>query len=234
MEYNIYCDESCHIEHDHNDVMILGGVWCEKDKSAQINSDLMEIRMSYGLKKTAELKWTKVSPSLLDYYKELVDYFFNNKYLSFRGYIARGKKELDHDSHNQQYDEWYYKMYYHMLTYIIDQDTKSSYSMYLDIKDTIGNEKVKKLHEILSNKYFSTKVNIDKIQLVKSEDVVLVQFADLFIGALSYRNRNLKSSDAKLSIVEKIESKNGTSMFSSVPLSNMKANWYVWTPDHWR
>ena len=26
--FNIYCDESCHIEHDHKDYMFLGSVSC--------------------------------------------------------------------------------------------------------------------------------------------------------------------------------------------------------------
>lgn len=30
MEYNIYCDESCHLQHDHNDIMVLGGILCKK------------------------------------------------------------------------------------------------------------------------------------------------------------------------------------------------------------
>ena len=27
MEYNIYCDESCHLEHDGEKYMILGGIY---------------------------------------------------------------------------------------------------------------------------------------------------------------------------------------------------------------
>ena len=26
--YNVYCDESCHLENDHQKVMTLGAVWC--------------------------------------------------------------------------------------------------------------------------------------------------------------------------------------------------------------
>ena len=28
MEYNIYCDESCHLQNDNSNVMVLGAVWC--------------------------------------------------------------------------------------------------------------------------------------------------------------------------------------------------------------
>ncbi|MCL0066152.1 DUF3800 domain-containing protein, partial [Dehalococcoidia bacterium] len=26
--YNIYCDESYHLEHDHQEIMVLGALWC--------------------------------------------------------------------------------------------------------------------------------------------------------------------------------------------------------------
>ena len=35
-EYNFYCDESCHLEHDNSNVMVLGAVWCPKDKRHEI------------------------------------------------------------------------------------------------------------------------------------------------------------------------------------------------------
>ena len=27
MEYNIYCDESCHLEHYRQPIMVIGGMW---------------------------------------------------------------------------------------------------------------------------------------------------------------------------------------------------------------
>ena len=33
--YNIYCDESCHLEHDHLGVMALGAVWCPAEKGTR-------------------------------------------------------------------------------------------------------------------------------------------------------------------------------------------------------
>lgn len=31
MKYNVYCDESCHLEHDNSSVMILGAMYCPED-----------------------------------------------------------------------------------------------------------------------------------------------------------------------------------------------------------
>ena len=36
MKYNIYSDESCHLEHDGNDIMVIGGILCPKSKAKEI------------------------------------------------------------------------------------------------------------------------------------------------------------------------------------------------------
>ena len=33
---NVYCDESCHLEHDRQSVMVLGAVWCLEEKARGI------------------------------------------------------------------------------------------------------------------------------------------------------------------------------------------------------
>ena len=34
--YNVYCDESCHLEHDRQSIMVLGAVWCPLEKTRAI------------------------------------------------------------------------------------------------------------------------------------------------------------------------------------------------------
>ena len=33
--FKVYCDESCHLENDHQKVMVLGAVWCLFDKTRE-------------------------------------------------------------------------------------------------------------------------------------------------------------------------------------------------------
>ena len=40
---NIYCDESCHLEHDGIKPMLLGCVWCEEQKKDAIFKRLRAI-----------------------------------------------------------------------------------------------------------------------------------------------------------------------------------------------
>ncbi len=61
--YNVYCDESCHLENDHQQAMVLGAVWCPLEKSREIAVRLREIKQKNGMSPQFEVKWTKVSPS---------------------------------------------------------------------------------------------------------------------------------------------------------------------------
>ena len=49
MEYNIYCDESCHLQNDNSNVMVLGAVWCLKEKKREIFKRLRNIKEEHGL-----------------------------------------------------------------------------------------------------------------------------------------------------------------------------------------
>jgi len=74
-EFNIYCDESCHLPHDNSDLMVIGGISCPKDKAKIINSEILRIKEKNGVFRFAEIKWTKVSNSKYDMYKQLIDLF---------------------------------------------------------------------------------------------------------------------------------------------------------------
>lgn len=43
-DYNVYCDESCHLEKDGKKAMSLGAVWCPKGKVPEINKRIQEIK----------------------------------------------------------------------------------------------------------------------------------------------------------------------------------------------
>jgi hypothetical protein len=46
--YNIYCDESCHLEHDRQQVMVLGAVWCPAENAHDVSVRIREIKASHG------------------------------------------------------------------------------------------------------------------------------------------------------------------------------------------
>ena len=232
MKYNIYCDESCHLENDGNDIFVVGGLTCPQDKANKINSQIISIKESFNYKKESEIKWTKISNGNLDFYLALVDYFFNNPDLTFRGYIGRGKTELSHNAYSQTYDDWYYKMYYRMLEFILDNKSKDTFNIFLDIKDTLGSKKISVIKSYFNHHY--SKNIVSHIQLVRSDEVAILQLTDLLIGALSYAHRCLESSTAKLNVISYIEKRSQQNLLLSSSYTEKKANWFVWVPDHWR
>lgn len=236
--YNIYCDENCHLEYDKSDIMLLGAIMCPKELIHQISKDIRMIKVKHGISSCCEIKWTKVSMSKLDFYKDIVDYFFNKHELGFRALIATGKSTLTNDKYNQTYDEWYYKMYYLLLLKMLDP--LECYNIYIDIKDTNGGSKVNELQKILNNSLnYINKECVKKIQIVRSHEIELLGLCDLLIGAISYKNRFLKIekienrgvlSTAKIAICNHIMKKSGLSLEHTTSKSDTKFNLFVWEP----
>jgi len=227
--YNIYCDESCHLENDKMPVMVLGAVWCPRDSARVIAERIRELKVKDGLSRYFEAKWIKVSKAKLQFYLDLVDYFFDSKDLHFRAVIIPDKSKLSHVRFGQTHDDWYYKMYFTMLKQIFCPSDE--YHIYLDIKDTRGSEKVTKLHEVLcNNMYDFSKSIIERVQLVRSHEVEQLQLADLLIGSISYVNRDLNTSDAKVKLVERIRERSRYSLKHSTLLREEKFNLFRWHP----
>ena len=118
MLYNVYCDETCHLEHDGINDMVIGAVWCPQNKLREINQRIKEIKARNGISPSTELKWTKVSPAKVQAYKDVIDYFFDDDDLHFRAIIIPDKSKINHAAFHQTHDEWYYKMYFENTTVI--------------------------------------------------------------------------------------------------------------------
>lgn len=213
--FNIYCDESCHIEHDHKNFSLLGSVssaYNQVKRHAERIKYIKEKHHFYG-----EIKWTKVSSSQAQFYKDLLDYFFDTD-LQFRAVVVN-KSKINNQNYNQDYDTFYYKMYYYLLNH--NKNSQYSYNVYLDIKDTLSAHKVNTLKEILNVKYgvFRT------VQNIRSHESVLMQLADFITGALSY---NLNNSDkkvvAKNQIIERIKQHTNQNLVNSSNWSDFKMN----------
>lgn len=226
MKYNIYCDESCHLENDHQKIMVLGAIKCEKSYKKQAVNDIRNIKEKYNMNKFCEVKWTKVSPDKFDMYLELVNYFFSNPNLSFRAVVV-DKTKLKHELFNQTHDSFYYKVYYQLLCRIIVPNNENN--IYLDIKDTKGARKVRKLGEVLANGVYDFNMEcIKSAQNINSKESELLQLADILIGAISYLNRNENEkenySQSKMNLIETIINSSGYNLRKSTFLSEEKFN----------
>ncbi len=226
---NIYCDESCHLENDGQKAMVLGALSIPDGKRSEIKSRISDIRKRHNVSYNFEFKWTKVSPAKLDLYRDLIDYFFDDDDIRFRCVIIPNKNSLNHAQFNQSHDDWYYKMYFLLLKYIIKPQHK--YQIYIDIKDTRSNHKVQRLHDMLCNGQldFSKKI-IKRLQQVRSHEVNFIQLTDLLIGTVSYKARELNTSPAKQNLVEHIIARSRYSLTKSTLPTEEKFNIFVWQP----
>lgn len=227
--YNIYCDESCHLENDRQPIMVLGAVWCPREIAREIAAQIHELKRSHKLSAAFEVKWSKVSPGKLAFYQDLLDYFFDCAELHFRALIVGNKARLRHGHFGQDHDTWYYKMYFDLLKVLLSPHAE--YRIYVDVKDTRSPVKLKKLHEVLSNNMydFERRIIVD-IQAVRSHEVEQIQLADFLIGIVSYVNRDLQTSPAKTALVEQMKRKSKYSLTKTTLLREDKVNLFRWEP----
>ena len=212
--------------------MVLGGIWCPKDKAREANARLREIKAKHGFGPKFEAKWTKVSASKKQLYCDLVDYFFDNEELRFRALIIPDKAKLDHQAHGQTHDEWYYKMYFTMLKAILSPQDR--FRIFLDIKDSRGGRKVRKLHDVLCSSLYDFDVKIiESIQILRSHHVELLQLADLLIGAIGYINHQHSGNLGKVVLAGRIKERSGLSLERSTLLRAHKINLFRWDAN-WR
>ena len=226
--YNIYCDETCHLPHDHQSAMGLGAIWCARDDAALLSKEILALKALHRAQ--GELKWTKVSPARLPFYLALVDWFFSTPQVCYRGLAVQHKERLNHSTFNGgDADVFYYKMQFSLISKILSPDSR--YAIYLDVKDTQSRKRVKKLYEVLCNDaYDFTGEMVKSAQNIQSHESALMQLCDFFTGALGYRHRGLNSSAAKNAVVQCIETHLKRSLLVSSAVTERKFNVFVFTP----
>ena len=226
MEYNVYCDESCHLASNDSKYMLIGAVYCPKKKEKKVNEYIEHLKENYNLSDKIELKWNKIDKKTEKLYLDIINYFFNNDDLKFR-VIVIDKTKLDHKKYEQTENDFYHKAYYNMLKYIIIPG--NSYNIYPDIKDTNSYYYHQVMLDYLRIKMSDTnKKTIKKVQPIRSYEAPLLQINDILIGALSYYYRNLSENSVKLNIINKIKKLYQNSFDISSYYSNTKFNIFIW------
>lgn len=228
MEYNVYCDESCHLVTNNSKYMLIGAVYCPKDKTKKINEYIKHLKANYNLSNNIELKWNKIDKKTEKLYVDIINYFFNQDYLKFR-VIVIDKTILNHEKYNQTENDFYHKIYYEMLQYIISPE--NSYNIYPDIKDTNSYYYHQIMMSFLRKKIDDTNYQtIKKVQPIRSYESSILQINDILIGALSYYYRNLNTNPSKLKVMEEIKKLYNGPLDVTSSYSNTKFNIFIWKP----
>ena len=205
---HFYCDESCHLPADGEPNMLLGLVSSPAPRVRPLHQELQALWKRHGMAEDFEVKWTKVSPAKLDFYRDLLDWFFAQPDLGFRCVVLADKAAAYQRLPEDSQDQVYYSLYYELLRHATEPE--SSYRAFLDIKDTRGREKLRALHEALkidANDPLGER--IADLQHIRSHEIRLSQIADLLLGIVAYarRPRSPGDSKAKRALVHAFEDK---------------------------
>jgi len=226
--FNVYCDDCCHLEGDGINAMAWGALYCPESEVRSIAEAIRALKVQHGLSPTMEAKWTKVSPTKVDFYLALVDLFLADERLRFRGLVVLDKTQIDHARFDQTHDDWYYKMYFLLLRPIFCAPHR--YRIYMDVKDTRGGPKTRKLHEVVANDLYDfNRESVQRVQQIRSHESELLQLTDILIGALTYANRGLATSAAKRAIITRLQDRLGRNVLTRTStFSAIKFNLLVW------
>lgn len=231
MKY-IYCDESCHLEHDCAKAMLLGAITCPAEEKKRICAEIRAIKKRHGISSWSEIKWTGVSPSKEGFYIDLINFFANEGALSFRAVVIKDKANLNHTKYNNgSHDLWYYKAYYYLLDAIICYNNE--YTIFVDIKDTRGGPKVAKLREVLCNNIYDFKREVIKgIFQIRSHESEILQLTDLIMGAIGYYHnehyQTVASSQAKNAVVNALMEYYGRAISNGTSRGARKIDVFLW------
>jgi len=211
--FNIYCDESTHLQKDQQPYMIIAYISSAYNQLKQHKAHLKMLRAKHKVK--GEIKWSSVSGAKYHYYADLIDYFFSSD-LNFRAVII-DKKQIDESKPGFTHDDFYFRMYYQLLHHKLDM--ASHYNIYFDIKDTCSHKKLKKLQEILT-----WNASIRSFQFIRSHESSLMQLTDLIMGAINYKLRGENRVAAKMKLIERIETHCKIPITRSTPKAINKFN----------
>ena len=205
MKFEVYCDESrpdllCS-QHPTAQYMVIGGLWLAAEDRVQAKHDIHALRDKHKI--GGEFKWQKVSPSRLDFYRDLADWFVAmGDRLRFRCIaVEHGKVDLLR-FHESDQELGFYKFYYQMLHHwILDFN---EYAVFCDFKSNRVGSRLSELARCL--RYSNLTSDIVNVQATRSKESVLIQTADVLTGIAAARlNNNLKAGSAKWELVTHCE-----------------------------
>ncbi|WP_025146590.1 DUF3800 domain-containing protein [Pedobacter jeongneungensis] len=208
MDYRIFLDESCHFEKDSSSVMCIGYVKVSVDDYARLYEEIKNIKLRF--KSTFEIKWNKFSNSRVDFYKALVDLFFESS-MEFKCVLVKHKDRLSQDEfYNGSHENFYYKMIDFLLKN--NNNDGSRYQTYLDVINGRGKERLNKIQETFGNLHHGDSPFIS-FQHLNTENLFF-QLTDLFVGAITYKARFAKGDfdhfhPGKKEFISYLEEKSG-------------------------
>jgi hypothetical protein len=201
MDIDVYCDESYpdlfSSQNPQAQFLVIGSLWLSRVDRDRFKAGIHELRDQYKI--GGEFKWTKVSPSKLEFYITLLTWFYNQAdALRFRCIVIDHQQVNFIRFHQNDQELGFYKFYYQMLHHWIHPF--NHYQFFCDFKRNRLPDRLHTLRACLKNANLASE--IDTVQSVQSTESVLIQLTDVLTGMASGRlNNRLIPGSAKESLV---------------------------------
>jgi hypothetical protein len=226
MRYNLYCDEASTTGARY---MLIGGLWVPWETEPAVRSALSEVRARHNL--LAEMKWTKVSQTMLPAYKDFVDVFFAEPALAFKC-IVLDTRILDYETFHRGDEELgFYKFYFQLVSRNLTPG-----NLYWLFTDERKNRKPYRLAvlKLTVNRWWKKRADVEPLHNVeprRSHGEDLIQLTDILLGATAYAWNERMGSRAKLSLIAHIAQRLGwpTLRVATRPTAP-KVNIWKWRP----
>lgn len=189
-EIDLYCDES---RQDllvnkgaitpNNQYVCIGGLAVPREKRNELKSKINDLKKQYGI--VNEFKWGNVSANKIDFYKSLIDLFFEESFtdICFRCVVIDAN-EIDNEKYNDDDQELgYYKFYYQLIHNWINSNFL--YYVFTDYKTNKETNRLHELKRILNRRL--VKDNITIVQAVDSKESVILQMQNILMGVVAYK-----------------------------------------------
>ncbi len=223
MKVEVYCDESCpdllSSQSKQAKYMTIGSVWLPRENRDLYKSAIHQLRDQHRI--GGEFKWNKVSPSRIEFYKDLLSWFVSQgDELRFRCIVIDSNKVDLLKFHENDQELGFYKFYYQMIHHWIHECNE--YRIFCDFKSNRCRDRLHVLQKCLHSANLSA--TISGIQAIRSNESVLIQLADVLTGIASAKlNKKLSPNTAKLELVSHLETMFGKNI-APTPLCEKKFN----------
>lgn len=203
--------------------MGIGAILIPRWYKKRLVDTIKDIKTKYNI--IGEMKWRKVSPAYVEFYKEIIDFFIREEVINFYAIVV-DKDKVDLAKYHDGNEELaFYKWYYFLLKKKFE--TWATYYIYLDFKVKQDKKRVQKLQSFFDIQSEIEHFEIKKVEERKSDNHELIQLADFLIWAVcyAYNNKNEKPSKAKEELIAYIcEKVWKETLASKSPLSEKKLN----------
>lgn len=201
MKVDIYCDESRleFLESQEDGFMVIGSLWLLREQRDEFKQKIKQLKIKHNF--TVEIKWTKISYKMLNFYKELIDIFANYEDFHFFKAIVVDTSKINFEYHQNNSDIGFYKFYYQVLVHKMNTASKNNdYYVYVDDKTNKVYKPLPLLKQVLNNAIYTG--NVKLIEPQNSFENSFIQYVDVLIGLVSYGYNIVEKKGAKNELYE--------------------------------